>query len=344
MAITYYFFDAVESGGVYDREYSADDFTSYYADVVGNGVVSTDNDNKMAVARRTGLGIKVQSGQAFIQGCKIVNSSDKNFTLDAAHASYGRYDLVYAVLDRASRTMNLAVKKGTPSASPVEPTYSATELPLAYVYVGAGKTSLSNNDITDLRGTADCRWIMATGPLKAAIDSTDSTVAGLQLTVNAQGNQLSLINNTVNGHTTSINSLSSTVTAQGNQLSLINNTVNGHTISINSLLSSVTTLNDEVQNMKMISATSTKRYIDITLVDGTKYQGTALVMCSSNKCAFIRLNGSTIDITHIAGSGITATWTQGSSRYTIDCGADTLPAIILGGRAANSSVSFRASE
>lgn len=316
MAITYYFFDAVQSGGTYDREYSADDFTAYYADVVGNGVVSTDNDNKMAVARRTGLGIKVQSGQAFIQGCKIVNSSDKNFTLDAAHASYGRYDLVYAVLDRASRTMDLAVRKGTPSASPVEPTYSATELPLAYVYVGAGKTSLSNNDITDLRGLADCRWIMATGPLKAAIDSTDATVAGLQLTVNAQGNKLSLINNAVNGHTTSINALSS----------------------------AVTTLNDEVQNMKMISATSTKRYIDITLVDGTKYQGTALVMCSNNKCAFIRLNGSTIDITHIAGSGITATWTQGSSRYTIDCGADTLPAIILGGRAANSSVSFRASE
>lgn len=325
MAITYFFFDAVQSGGVYDRTYSADDFTAYLADAIGDGVVRTFVYNEQfGVFVTSGLGIKVTAGQAFIQGCKIVNDGDITFTLDPAHNSLGRYDLVYLWLNRSTREMGVSIRKGTPAATPTFPTYTENELPLARVYIGAGQTTLQQSDVKDARGITEgplgiCPWIIPTGIMQKDIEGNTADIRELN---------------------TSLTSLQSTVTTQGNTLATTTQKANSNTIAINSLTPTVASLAAAIGNVQVQASTSAHQYITIGLTDPTRYQGAALVFASNNKCAFIRLNGaSSVDVTMLAGTGITAEWKSGGS-YVIDCGSATLPTIIVGGRAASSTISF----
>ena len=340
MAITYFFFDAVQSGGTYDRVYSADDFTAYLADAVGNGVVQSPNDNKLGVARVSGLKIKVPSGQAFINGCKIVNSANINFTLSAADATYSRYDLVYAWLDKATRTMGIDVREGTPAASPASPTYTANELPLARVLVRAGVTSLAASDIKDARGvlTGDfgvCPWIIPTGELKGIIDGNTADIASLRTTVTAQGNQLTQTTNKANSNTTSIAGLTTTVNSHGASITQLNS-------AVASLTPAVATLSGLIQGVKAYSTTAGRRYTYIKVDESDKYQGTALFMTTNNNLYFIRFNGASSNWTRLVGTiDIAVNWNATTAEYRIDdADSSTIPTIILGGRVVNSTLEF----
>ena len=154
MAVSGYFFNAVLSGGVYDRTYNAEDMTSYLADLVGNGVFPNPSSS-LQVRAGTGMQVIVGAGAGWINGYKLVNTADMTLSIDAADPVLARRDLVIFYLDHSTRSMGIAVKKGTASNSPVEPTLtrSATryEMCLARIRVNAGMTSITDARIDDYR-------------------------------------------------------------------------------------------------------------------------------------------------------------------------------------------------
>ena len=83
MAISSYFFNAIESGGVYDRVYNAEDFSNYLDLLVGNGVFPNPTTN-LQVRASTGMDVIVGAGSGWINGHKMVNSADLVLSIDAS--------------------------------------------------------------------------------------------------------------------------------------------------------------------------------------------------------------------------------------------------------------------
>ena len=102
MAIEGMFFDAIESGGTYDREYSSGDFSRYLELIVGNGVFPNPS-TQLQVRADSGLNIIVGQGQGWIDGHKLLNTADLPMTLDPADALLNRIDRVIFYCDYTAR-------------------------------------------------------------------------------------------------------------------------------------------------------------------------------------------------------------------------------------------------
>ena len=159
MAITYGFFNSVSG----DRTYDADDMSEYFDGLISNGVYENVGGALQVMAVSSGMAVNVQTGRGIIN-CKWINNNSV-LTLDitAAHAILNRWTAVVMRLDVVNRLMTITTKDGTPATNPVKPTMtnnaSMVELCLAYIYVGAGVGSISQANITDMRGTSSCGWV-----------------------------------------------------------------------------------------------------------------------------------------------------------------------------------------
>lgn len=158
MAITYGYFNSIDG----DRTYNADQMSEYFDGLVSNGVYESVG-GALQVLAGSGMTVNVQTGRGIIN-CKWL-SNDSVLTLDItqAHAVLNRYTAVVLRLDIVNRLMTITTKDGTNASSPVKPamTNDATmvELCLAYIYVGAGVTSISQADIEDMRASSSCGWV-----------------------------------------------------------------------------------------------------------------------------------------------------------------------------------------
>lgn len=164
MAVKSYFFDAetLPDGSV-DREYSAEDFSLYLASIVGDGVFPNPSTNLQVIAS-SGLEVIVKTGEAWISGRKLRNTTDISLTLDPADVLYNRIDRIIFYLDKTERLMGITVLKGENALSPVAPaltrTASRMEFCLADVYITAQATAISQTDITDTRADSSiCGWV-----------------------------------------------------------------------------------------------------------------------------------------------------------------------------------------
>lgn len=157
MAINYYFFNAVESGGVYDREYNASDVTSYLSGLVGNGVFP-DPSTQLQVSAKTGMKVDVAAGRGWINGHKLENTATLTLTLDASDVVLNRIDAVIFYVDHTTRSMGIEVKKGTLAATPTAPTMQRDtdrwELCLAQISVAKQVSTITAAMITDTRGNS----------------------------------------------------------------------------------------------------------------------------------------------------------------------------------------------
>lgn len=158
MAITYGFFNSVNG----DRTYNADDMSEYFNGLVSNGVYESVG-GALQVLAGSGMTVNVQTGRGIIN-CKWLNN-DAVLTLDItqAHAVLNRYTAVVLRLDIVNRLMTITTKDGDNASNPVKPTMendgTAVELCLAYIYVGAGVTSISQANIEDMRASSSCGWV-----------------------------------------------------------------------------------------------------------------------------------------------------------------------------------------
>lgn len=163
MAINGYFFNAIESGGEYDRVYNAEDFTNYLRKIVGNGVFPNPS-TQLQVTAGTGLQVTVAEGEGWINGHKLTNTAALNLSIDAADVLLPRIDRVVFYADLTERQMGISVVKGTPASNPTAPELVRTDaiyqMSLATVRINANATAITNANITDTRADSDvCGWV-----------------------------------------------------------------------------------------------------------------------------------------------------------------------------------------
>lgn len=158
MAISYGFFNSINN----DRTYNADQMSEYFDGLVSNGVYESVG-SAMQVTAGEGLAVNVQSGRAIIDCKWIKNDAAQAITLTTAHVLLPRYTAIVIRLDRSDRTISIVAKDGTPASNPEKPSMTddgqITELCLAYVYVGANASTITQANITDMRSSDLCGWV-----------------------------------------------------------------------------------------------------------------------------------------------------------------------------------------
>lgn len=163
MAINGYFFNAVQSGGVYDRVYNAEDVTSYLNKIVGNGVFPNPS-SQLQVRAGTGMQVIVNAGEGWINGHKMINTADMQISVDSPDALLNRIDRVIFYADASTRSMGITIKKGTNATNPTAPALvrntTRYEMSLATVRVNKQITGIAQSMITDTRADSNvCGWV-----------------------------------------------------------------------------------------------------------------------------------------------------------------------------------------
>ena len=173
MAVTYGYFNSLNG----DRVYNADQMSEYFDGLVSNGVYESVG-NALQVLAIEGMTVGVQTGRALVNCKWLKNDAVLSVDITTAHAVLNRYSAVILRLDNTNRLVEITTKDGTPASSPTKPemetSASIVELCLAYVYVAAATTTITQADIEDARGTSVCPWI--TG----LIDQVDTSTLFLQ--------------------------------------------------------------------------------------------------------------------------------------------------------------------
>lgn len=201
MAEKYFPFNSVMG----DREYLAEDFAAYFADILSSGISA--NGNNFGVTSAGGLNLSVSSGIALIQGRQYQNTATIQLTVSAGNSN-PRIDRVVARLDVSARKILLAVVPGAPQGTPTPPALTRNndyyEIGLANIAVAASAISLSAANITDTRAdNSVCgvvRCLVEKLDVSAFMQNSQTAFnewfAGVQgiLDADTAGNLLNLIN------------------------------------------------------------------------------------------------------------------------------------------------------
>lgn len=167
MAMTSGFFNSIDG----DRQYNARDMSMYFKGLVSDGVYENVGGKLQVTADGDGMTVNVATGRALIDCQWFNNDAIETLTIEPASVSAKRVDAIVLRLDMtdSGRAITLTVKKGTEFTSgrevpPLVWNASIKELYIAQVNVGAGKTSITQVDIVDVRGTHYCPYV--TGLIK----------------------------------------------------------------------------------------------------------------------------------------------------------------------------------
>lgn len=158
MALKFGFFNS--SGG--DRLYSADDIGRYLQGIISSGVYA-DTSTSLQVLSGGGMEVLVQPGRGMLDYHYLENTEPLALTLSNG-GTLDRIDAIVMRLDLTNRLCEIAVKEGTPAATPKAPTMSRTDVKkeymLASVYVTKLATSITQENITDTRAdNTVCGWV-----------------------------------------------------------------------------------------------------------------------------------------------------------------------------------------
>ncbi len=171
------FFNALLSGGDYDRTYNANDYSDNLAVVISNGVLRSTGDDLQVTA--SGLSVSVAPGRAWIDGHYYLNDSPLTFAAITPPVGGKRYDRVMLRLnlDITERRTSLIYVEGVASNSPVKPAPTRNDtiydLVLADIYVDTNATSLV---VTDTRSDASlCGWVYSTSGDNSFFTSLDNS-------------------------------------------------------------------------------------------------------------------------------------------------------------------------
>lgn len=156
-----------------DRRYKAEDFASYFATFIGNGVFPNPSTGFQVIANGN-MTVTLKAGKGWINGYYIVNDDDYILAIDASDGVLNRIDRVVLQLNYFNRSIAPIIKKGSYATSPIAPTLKrdadAWELVLADITVGKGALVINQSSITDLRlNNALC------GIVHTAVNQVDTT-------------------------------------------------------------------------------------------------------------------------------------------------------------------------
>ena len=170
MALTSGFFNSVSG----DRVYNADQISSMFEGLISDGIYESVGD-AFVVTATSGMVVNVGTGRAMINSKWVKNTAAISLTLNAAHVLLPRYTAIVLRLDISNRSVSVEMIDGTPASTPSKPAIvrnsSYYDLLLAYVYVGANATTITQANIDDQRAnTTYCGWV--TGVVQQVDTST----------------------------------------------------------------------------------------------------------------------------------------------------------------------------
>ena len=158
MAIHSGFFNAMESGGVYDRVYDASDYSDNMGAIISSGVRRSGDDDLKVTAN--GLTLKVGIGRAWVQGHWLNNDTVYTVATVTPPVGTSRIDGVFVRLDTNTsvRAVSIVYREGTYSAAPA-PVRSGGiyELMLARITVAEGATNVTVKDMRPNKTV--CGWV-----------------------------------------------------------------------------------------------------------------------------------------------------------------------------------------
>lgn len=152
--------------------YGAADWQELYRMLLGNqvspstrGPLFTSEFDSLVVTEKSGtpdMSVEVGKGAALVDGVVYWSDATENLAITAADPTLNRIDRVILRLDETNGRVRLAVKAGTPGASPSPPALQTNrapyfEIPLYQVYVGASVTQILTANLTDERDWAN--WL-----------------------------------------------------------------------------------------------------------------------------------------------------------------------------------------
>ncbi|OFV69251.1 hypothetical protein [Acetobacterium wieringae] len=156
-----------------DRRYFTSFFAEYFADFIGNGIYPNPSTQCQVLANND-MTVTLKPGNAYINGYRYKNDSDKSLSIKTADGVLKRIDRIVLRHTILNREIKAYVKKGAFASIPVAPTLQRDadmwELGIADIYIANGAVSISQANITDLRLNNDyC------GIVHGAIDQVDTT-------------------------------------------------------------------------------------------------------------------------------------------------------------------------
>ena len=162
MALKSGFYNAIEAGGVYDRVYSADEYTNFYSAFLRDGVRRSGADDLKCTA--AGLVVTVGVGYAICGSKWVHNDTAATLsTITPPVGEYSRIDGVFLHVDtnEITRAASFVYRTGTPAAEPQAPAKDSTsgvfELLLCTVRVAPNATTVL---LTDTRANPTlCGWV-----------------------------------------------------------------------------------------------------------------------------------------------------------------------------------------
>ena len=168
--LTYGFFNSLNG----DRVYNADQMSSMFEGLITDGVFESVG-NKLQVTAGSGMNVNVGTGRAFLEDRWCRNDAIVSVTINAANVTLPRWTAVVLRKNVTNRNIVLATVDGEAAEIPTKPGITRSgdvyELCLAYVYVEASATAITQVDITDTRSdTSVCGWV--TGLIEQVDTST----------------------------------------------------------------------------------------------------------------------------------------------------------------------------
>lgn len=147
-----------------DRKYNADHISGMFEGMITQGVYPSAG-NKMAVHPGGGLAVQIASGRGWFNRRWVSNTAEYLIPLEEPDVMLDRYAAVCIRADNSDdvRAALPYVKYSEFAASPVRPEMERTDLVkefcLAYVYLRAGTSEITDSDVEDTRDNPDlCGW------------------------------------------------------------------------------------------------------------------------------------------------------------------------------------------
>lgn len=152
--VKYGFFNAKKLiTGDYDRKYNADDVNNYFKGAISQDGIYQFVGNQCRVIPAGNMNIYVRDGKGQINYHWFELTSNEILPIREAHATLNRWTAIVARYDAANRNIYLLTIDGNESERPSKPQIQRTDtlrdICLAYVYVAAGTTEITRNDIED---------------------------------------------------------------------------------------------------------------------------------------------------------------------------------------------------
>lgn len=160
MSVTCGFFNAIDD----DRLYDATQMSSIFDGIINDGIFMNIG-TAMQVTATTGMVVNVGIGRAWFDHTWTLNDALLPLTVEVSELVLNRIDAVVLEVNSndSVRENTIKILKGTPAQEPVRPTLEDSEYvhqhPLAYIYVSAEVTEITQSNITNCVGTSACPYV-----------------------------------------------------------------------------------------------------------------------------------------------------------------------------------------